>query len=363
MKKVFVSGCYDILHAGHLQFFEEAKGLGDYLIVSFASADVLWHHKKRKPSIPDDHKRALLEGLSIVDMVIVGQGMELGLDFKEEFMSIRPDILAVTEDDQYSEIKKELCQAIGAQYVVLPKTPPKFEPVSTSALVSRIQAPTHVPVRVDFAGGWLDVPSHAMPGAYVVNCSVTPMVSMREWPYERNAGLGGSGAWAVLNGWDPVKSELGLGVGWQDPAVISETGLCVWRSGQHPELDFKNTGAFLAGRMAVYYSGKPHDTPGLVDVKRDYKRIAQSSLIARSGAMEQRIDILAAGVSLYHSVQLDEGMEPLPEIEGTLAHKYCGGGHGGYALYLFETTEAREKALSRIKELRIVEPYCRTFGI
>ena len=39
MKKVFVSGCYDILHAGHLQFFEEARALGDYLIVSFASAE------------------------------------------------------------------------------------------------------------------------------------------------------------------------------------------------------------------------------------------------------------------------------------------------------------------------------------
>lgn len=47
MKKVFVSGCYDIVHAGHIQFFEEARALGDYLIVSFASEPVLWHHKQR----------------------------------------------------------------------------------------------------------------------------------------------------------------------------------------------------------------------------------------------------------------------------------------------------------------------------
>ncbi len=57
MKKVFVSGCYDIVHAGHIQFFEEARALGDYLIVSFASEPVLWHHKQRKPSIPDEHKK------------------------------------------------------------------------------------------------------------------------------------------------------------------------------------------------------------------------------------------------------------------------------------------------------------------
>ena len=72
MKKVFVSGCYDIVHAGHIQFFEEARALGDYLIVSFASEPVLWHHKQRKPSIPDEHKKVLLESLRMVDKVILG---------------------------------------------------------------------------------------------------------------------------------------------------------------------------------------------------------------------------------------------------------------------------------------------------
>ena len=81
-----------------------------------------------------------------------------------------------------------------------------------------------VPLRVDFAGGWLDVPRYARKGSYVVNCAITPMVSLCEWPYEKRSGLGGSGAWAMLEGRDPVASELALGVGWQDPAVIAETG-------------------------------------------------------------------------------------------------------------------------------------------
>jgi len=38
MIKVFVSGCYDIIHAGHVQFFREARALGDHLTVSFASS-------------------------------------------------------------------------------------------------------------------------------------------------------------------------------------------------------------------------------------------------------------------------------------------------------------------------------------
>jgi len=359
MKKVFVSGCYDILHAGHLQFFEEARALGDYLIVSFASAEVLWHHKRRKPSIPDDHKRALLQGLRMIDEVIVTQGHKEGLDFEEDFLRIRPDFLIVTEDDKYGAVKHELCTRIGARYTVLPKTPPRFEPVSTSSIVRWVQAPTEAPLRVDFAGGWLDVPRFSRPGEFIVNCAISPLVSLREWPYEKQAGLGGSGAWALLNGRDGVDSEIDLGVGWQDPAVIRETGLCVWRSGQTPVLDFKQNGDFLAGRMAILWTGTQHDTPGVVNFPRDYERIAQSGRIAREGALHTDIHRLCEAVDLYHATQLDEGMELLPDIPGAITRKYCGGGHGGYALYLFTESTCRDSAVATTPDLRAVEPFCR----
>ncbi len=359
MKKIFVSGCYDILHAGHIQFFQEARALGDYLIVSFASEEVLWHHKHRKPSIPDAHKKVLLESLRMIDCVIVGTGMKKGLDFEKEFLEIKPHALVVTEDDLYADIKKELCARVGAQYIVLPKTPPKFPPVSTTLLVNRIKAPTEVPLRVDFAGGWLDVPAHARPGDYIVNCAVTPMVSLRDWPYEKKSGMGGSGAWALLEGRNPISSELGLGVGWQDPAVIMETGCCVWRSGALPVLDIKSTGDFLNGKLAILYTGSDHDTPSNANRERDYERIAQSALIARSAVLENSVHVLAAGINLYYSVQLDEGMTPLSPIEGSIARKYLGGGHGGYALYLFPTCEARHTAMKMTPGLLCVEPYCR----
>ena len=156
MQKVFVSGCYDILHGGHIQFFEEARALGDHLTVSFASEEVLWIHKRRKPSIPDEHKKALLEGMRVVDQVVIGDSHEEGLDFKDHFLRLRPNILAVTEDDKYGDMKRELCAQVGAKYVLLPKTPPRFEPVSTSSIVRWVQAPSEAPLRVDFAGGWLD---------------------------------------------------------------------------------------------------------------------------------------------------------------------------------------------------------------
>lgn len=369
MIKVFVSGCYDIVHAGHVQFFREAKALGDHLTVCFASTDVLWNHKRRKSSLPDEHKQALIAALKPVDEVVVGCGDEQGLDFKDHFLRIRPDILAVTEDDKYGPLKRALCAEVGAKYVLLPKTPPDFRPISTTEIVNYIQAPTEAPLRVDFAGGWLDVPVYARPGAYVVNCAISPTVSLREWGYERNAGLGGSGAWALLNGRDGVGAELGLGVGWQDPAVIAETGLCVWRSGPHPDLELKIDGAMLRGRMAIYWTGAPHDTPGEVKNERDYDAIERAGATARRAVWARDFSGLADAVRQSYAVQMAEGMHPLPGDPAAgehavnacepLAWKYCGGGRGGYAVYLFPTTEARDQAIT-LAGFRAIEPYLST---
>ena len=361
MKKVFVSGCYDIVHAGHIQFFQEARALGDHLVVCFASDEVLWAHKHRRSSLPQDHKRALLESLTMIDKVVMGTGTAIGLDFEEEFLRMRPDILAVTEDSGYESEKRKLCAKVGAEYVILPKTPPEFTPVSTSSIVGVIQAENSVPLRVDFAGGWLDVPHHSMPNGYIVNCAISPLVSLREWDYQQRSGLGGSGAWALLNGRKGVEAELDLGVGWQDPAVIKETGCCVWRSGQRPVLDFKRNGDFLSGCLAILWTGAHHDTPNLVDQNRDYQLIAQSSRIAREGVLKADLATLAEGVSTYYRSQLNEGMSNLPEAPDSIAKKYCGGGWGGYALYIFDNQQLRNDWVSvDTHNRRAVEPYLKS---
>jgi hypothetical protein len=291
--------------------------------------------------------------------VVIGEGRDPGLDFKEHFLRLRPDILAVTEDDKYGPLKRDLCAQVGAKYVVLPKTPPQFSPVSTTQIVRFIRAPEAAPLRVDFAGGWLDVPRFARPGAYVVNCAISPTVSLRDWPYERNAGLGGSGAWALLNGRDGVGSELDLGVGWQDPAVISETGLCVWRSGPRPELEMKTDGAMLRGRLALFWSGKSHCTPEIADGARDFDGIFRASQIAREAVWKSDATQLAEAVRASYAVQRAEGMASLVEdVPGALAWKYCGGGFGGYAVYLFGDRTARDAACVR-PHFQAIEPYVR----
>jgi len=239
LRKIYVSGCYDILHAGHIQFFNEAKQLGNYLIVSFASDEILRLHKSRRSSVPENHKRVILESLQMVDEVVIGNGKEIGLDFKDDFLRQKPDALVVTEDDQFQDIKKALCASISADYIILPKTPPSFQTTSTTHIIKKINAPKKVPLRIDIAGGWLDVPKFSRKNASVVNVTISPLVSLDDWQYEQESGLGGSAAWYILQGENATEKELEAGVGWQDPAVIQETGLCVWDSGKKPILEFK----------------------------------------------------------------------------------------------------------------------------
>jgi cytidyltransferase-like protein len=357
MKKVFISGCYDILHGGHIQFFKEARALGDHLTVCFASDKVLWDHKKRRTSIPQDHKLALMTSLDIVDQVVIGDCDELGLDFKKHFLALKPDILAVTEDDHYEAAKRELCAQVGAEYVKLPKTPPQFTPVSTSSIVRNIRTPAFAPLRVDFGGGWMDVPRHAREGGFIVNCAVSPLVSLTNWDYEKKSGLGGSGAWALLNGNDGVESELALGVGWQDPAVIRETGLCVWRSGERPVLHFKRNGDFLRGHMALHYTDIPHDTPANADNDRDYDLIEKAGKAGKEAVLEASLSKLGEAVRISYEVQLKEGMLELPDAPGCIGRKYAGGGWGGYALYLFQNTEDRDTFVCSATNNRPIEPY------
>lgn len=222
---------------------------------------------------------------------------------------------------------------------------PSFPPSGFPFIKSR----GAVPLRVDCAGGWGDVPRFSRPDGFIVNCAISPLVSLTHWPYEKNAGLGGSAAWALLNGKNPISSELDMGVGWQDPAIILETGLCVWRSGHRPALCIKREPTMLQGRMALLWTGKPHVTASIVSLPRDYNRIHLAGLQAAQAVSDNDYRALVRAVRESYGVQLAEGMMDLP-FKGELACKYVGAGHGGYALYLYDSRPT-------LPDLIPIEPY------
>lgn len=349
-------GCFDILHGGHLEYFSQAKSIGDYLIVCIASDESLWLHKNKKPSIPLQHRVKIIQSLSMVDEVVVSSGTKKGIDFEPELRRIVPDILVATEDDKYRVEKIQLCEELGVIYEQLPKTL-EYERVSTSDIINFIKAPLETPLRIDFAGGWLDTPKLSRLGGVIVNCTISPLVSLRSWTYNQSSGLGGSAAYAILTGKNAIDSELALGVGWQDPAVIQETGLCVWESGQRPTLKFKRTPTILKNKLALLWTGESHYTPGLTDKKRDYEKIFKAGKLASIGVLNDDIIDIFYATQLSYEVQLGEGMKKLP-AHNESAKKYCGGGFGGYALYIFLNEADRIDFLKNENTVDI-QPYIR----
>ncbi len=362
IKKVFVSGCYDLIHAGHIQFFEMARALGNHLTVCFASDEVLRLTKGRNSSLPESHKEFILGSLKDVDAVVKSSNLDSVFDFIDHLKNNQFQILAVTEDDKNIEKKKILCRDYKMELVVLPKNN-RLEKISTTNIINQIRQLDEVPLRVDFGGGWLDVPRLSSPGAYIVNCAITPKVSLADWPYQTSSGLGGSAAYSILQAKNGVKSELALGVGWQDPAVIMETGLCVWRSGLTPVLEAKHNPDWLTGKLLILWTDSVHLTPSLTGLKRDYRLIIKAGALAKQAAAGQKLDLLAKAITCSYQAQIAEGMAPLSALKKALAWKYLGGGHGGYALYLFRSKTDRDQAAQKNKQTKIIEPHLKPIDL
>ncbi len=139
--KIFVSGCFDILHAGHVQFFHDALKLGYHLTVCFCSDKNLLKYKGRITSMPEDNKFQVLKAIRYVDKVVKGTDDGGIWDFVPEFLnpSNDCDTLAVTEDDKHIEEKRAFCEKHDRLFVVLPKRN-LYTRVSTSEIRERIGA-------------------------------------------------------------------------------------------------------------------------------------------------------------------------------------------------------------------------------
>lgn len=151
-KKVFVSGCYDMLHSGHVAFFEEAATYGD-LYVGIGSDKTIESLKSRKTINSDQERLYMVKALKVVKDAWINQGDGI-IDFEEEIKALKPDIFFVNSDG-HSPLKERLCEALGMEYVVSNRVPHVGLPVrSTTALRSECR----IPYRIDLAGGWLDQP-------------------------------------------------------------------------------------------------------------------------------------------------------------------------------------------------------------
>ena len=111
MKKVFVSGCFDILHPGHVYFLEQAKSYGDQLYVSVGSDKNIEFLKGIIPTFSESERVFMLNSLKSVYCAFVSSGMGL-LDFKDDLLKIKPDVFVVNQDGSHLGCSTDLRKLI-----------------------------------------------------------------------------------------------------------------------------------------------------------------------------------------------------------------------------------------------------------
>ena len=174
-KKVFVSGCFDMLHSGHVRFLEEAATYGD-VYVALGSDKTIFELKGREPVNTQLERKYLLESLKSVKECYISSGSGV-MDFLNELKIVNPDIFIVNEDGNMPA-KATLCKEMGIEYIVLKRIPQTNLPIRST---TSLRTECRIPYRLDLAGGWLDQPFVSKSGAgSVITISLEPTVEFNE---------------------------------------------------------------------------------------------------------------------------------------------------------------------------------------
>jgi FAD synthetase len=110
-KVVLASGVFDLLHLGHVKFLEEAKKAGGEnaeLIVIIARDSTVQRTKGRKPIMPENQRRTLVESLKVVDEALLGFE---NFDLAEVINGIKPDVIALGYDQ--ASMEQQVCDYVN----------------------------------------------------------------------------------------------------------------------------------------------------------------------------------------------------------------------------------------------------------
>ncbi|MBQ8750082.1 MAG: adenylyltransferase/cytidyltransferase family protein [Alphaproteobacteria bacterium] len=133
--KVFVSGCFDVLHSGHIRFFEEASQYGD-LYVSIGSDETIKKLKNRETLYNENERLYMVSSIKYVHKSFIAKGSGI-LDFMEELKQIKPDIFFVNSDGDSKE-KRNFIENLGIRYIVSNRIPKELLPIRSTTSIRNI---------------------------------------------------------------------------------------------------------------------------------------------------------------------------------------------------------------------------------
>lgn len=123
MKKTigYTTGVFDMFHIGHLNILKRAKEHCDFLIVGVTTDELCESYKHKLPIIPFEERRAIIEAIKYVDMVVP----QTTRDKFKAWEDLQFDVMFVGDDWKGSELFKqteEQFNAVGCQIVYFPYT-------------------------------------------------------------------------------------------------------------------------------------------------------------------------------------------------------------------------------------------------
>jgi rfaE bifunctional protein nucleotidyltransferase chain/domain len=128
-KLIFVNGCFDILHPGHIKMFEHARSLGTKLIVAIDSDQKVKQMKgDSRPINNQDDRKFILEAIRYIDEVIIFNSKD---ELQELVKTIKPAIMMVGSDYKGKEV-------VGSDYAKEVRFFTKVEGYSTSKIIESI---------------------------------------------------------------------------------------------------------------------------------------------------------------------------------------------------------------------------------
>ena len=132
---VFTNGCFDILHVGHVNYLEQARALGDYLVVALNSDRSVRELKGKNRPINDEKSRArVLAALQCVDHVVVFKTKRVTPVIRK----LRPQIYVKGGDYTVASLDSEERSAILANRGII-KILPAWKGYSTTKTIQRMK--------------------------------------------------------------------------------------------------------------------------------------------------------------------------------------------------------------------------------
>ena len=120
-KKIVATGCYDWFHSGHVRFTEEASTYGDLYVCLGSDANVRMLKGEGHPLLSEAERRYVVGSIKYVKQALIATGSGW-VDADPEIRRLKPDIYVVNEDGDKGG-KREYCQKLGIEYLVLKRTP------------------------------------------------------------------------------------------------------------------------------------------------------------------------------------------------------------------------------------------------